>query len=76
MNSKRNGKDKRNNILNILINIQSVVFDGICFDYNDKLEYKSEESIANRIKLRRGRFDEIKRKEQKINNKLFKALFY
>ena len=32
-------------------------------------------SIAERIKLRKERFDEIKRKEQNINNELFKASF-
>ena len=34
-----------------------------------------ERSIAERIKLRKERFDEIKRKEQNINNELFKAYF-
>ena len=34
-----------------------------------------ERSIADRTKLRRGRFDEIKRKEQNINNELFKEYF-
>ena len=34
-----------------------------------------ERSIAKRIKLRRGRSDEIKRKEQNINNELFKKYF-
>ena len=31
--------------------------------------------MAERTKLRRGRFDEIKRSEQNINNKLFKLYF-
>ena len=34
-----------------------------------------ERSIAERIKLRRERLDEIKRKEQNINNELFKIYF-
>ena len=34
-----------------------------------------EESIAEKRKLRRRRLDEIKRKEQKINNELFKVYF-
>ena len=34
-----------------------------------------ERSIAERIKLRKERFDEIKRKEQSINNHFFKAYF-
>ena len=32
-------------------------------------------SIIERIKLRRGRFDEIKRKVQNLYNELFKAYF-
>ena len=31
--------------------------------------------MAERTKLRRGRFDEIKRSEQNISNKLFKVYF-
>ena len=34
-----------------------------------------EKSIAARIKLRKERFDEIKRKEQTINNEVFKEYF-
>ena len=34
-----------------------------------------ERSIAERTKLRRERLDEIKRKEQNINNELFKEYF-
>ena len=34
-----------------------------------------EGSIAERTKLRRGRFDEIKRKKLDMNNELFKAYF-
>ena len=34
-----------------------------------------ERSIAERTKLRRQRLDEIKRKEQNINNELFKKYF-
>ena len=34
-----------------------------------------QRSIAERTKLRRGRFDEIKRKKLDINNELFKAYF-
>ena len=34
-----------------------------------------ERSIAEKTILRRGRSDEIGRKEQKINNELFKAYF-
>ena len=38
-------------------------------------EEKFERSIAERTKLIRGRSDEIERKEQNINNELFKAYF-
>ena len=34
-----------------------------------------EKSIAARIKLRKERFDEIKRKEQTIKNEVFKEYF-
>ena len=34
-----------------------------------------ERSIAERTKLRRGKSDEIERKEQKINNEQFKVYF-
>ena len=34
-----------------------------------------ERSIEERIKSRRGRLDEIKRKQQNINNELFKEYF-
>ena len=34
-----------------------------------------ERSIAEQIKLRKERFDEIKRERQNINNELFKAYF-
>ena len=34
-----------------------------------------ERSMAERTKLKRGRFDEIKRSEQNTNNKLFKVYF-
>ena len=34
-----------------------------------------ERSIAERTKLRRGRLDEIKRKEQYLNNELFREYF-
>ena len=36
MNSTSKGKDKRNNILNILSNVELLVFDGLYFDYHDK----------------------------------------
>ena len=64
-------KNKRKNILNVLDNIELSVFDGTYFHQrNQSLE--SEESIAERTKLRRQRFDEIAEKEKNINNELLK----
>ena len=63
------------NFLNILKNIGSI-FTGASLHYkNVPKETMFERSIAERTKLRKGRFDEIKRKEQKINNELFKVYF-
>ena len=51
-----------NNILDILNNLGSV-FTGAYLHYKDvSKETIFERSIAERAKLRRGRFDEIKRK--------------
>ena len=59
-------------ILNILSNVGSI-FIGVCLQYkNVPKETMFERSIAERIKLKRERLDEIKRKEQNINNELFK----
>ena len=64
--------DKGNNILNILSNLE-LVFTGVYLHYDDKPE--SEESIAERTKLRRQRLDEIAKKEKMINSGLFKENF-
>ena len=68
--SKGKGKDKRNNILTILDNIETSVFDGVYFHYSGKPsepDPKSEESIAKRIQLRKQlrkqRLNEITKKE-------------
>ena len=72
-NAKGKSKNKRNNILNVLENFESV-FNGNYFNYKDKpskSESKSElEDIAKRQK-----FDEIANKEKKINPKSFKKYF-
>ena len=63
---KGKGRNKRNNILNILNNIESSLFEGVCYHYKDlskKTEY--ERSIAKGKKLRRQRFDEVKKREKK-----------
>ena len=69
--AKGKSKNKGNNILYILNNIESSLFDGVYFHYKDapkKTEY--EKSIAERAKLRRQRLDEVKKREENINNKL------
>ena len=73
--TKGKGKDRTNNILNVLNNLESV-FTGAYLHYkNVSKETKFERSITERTKLRRGRLGEIKRKEQNINNELFKRYF-
>ena len=50
------GENKRNNILNVLENLESVVFNGVYLHYKNKpseSELKSEESFAERTKLRK-----------------------
>ena len=73
---KGKSKNKRNNIFNISNNIDSSVFDGVYFHYKTapkKTEY--EKSIAETAKLRRQRLDEVKKREENINNKLFNYYF-
>ena len=61
--------------MDILIHVGSILT-GLYFHYkNVPEETMFERSIVERIKLRRGRSDEIERKEQNINNELFKAYF-
>ena len=62
-NAKGKGKDKRSNILNILENIESSIFDSYYYHYFDKPKI-TEESIAERTKLRRERLDMVKEKEE------------
>ena len=63
---KSKSKGRRNNILSVLKNLESV-FTGVYLDYSDKpSESESEQCIAERTKLRRHRSDEIaKRKDDK-----------
>ena len=60
-------------ILNVLKNLKSV-FTGLYFHYKD-VPSESEESIAERTKLRRQRSDEIANKEKMINPELFREYF-
>ena len=69
--AKFKGKNKRNNILNILDNIESSLFHGLYFHYKDV----PKRSIAERVKLRRPRLDEVKKIEENINNDLFSHYF-
>ena len=64
--AKGRGKDKRDNILNILENIESSIFDGYYYHYFDNLKSKTtEKSITERTKLRRQRLDIVKKKGKK-----------
>ena len=72
---EKSNRSEKYNILNILNNVGSI-FTGVYLHYkNVPKETMFERSIAERIKLRRERLDEIKRKEQNINNELFKEYF-
>ena len=58
-------------MLDILNNVGSI-FTGTYLHYRDvPKETMFERRIGVRIKSRKGRLDEIKRKEQNINNELF-----
>ena len=64
---------RKYDILNILKNVGSI-FTGLYFHCKDvPKETMFERSIEERKGFKKGRFDEIKRKEQNINNELFKA---
>ena len=66
--AKGRDKDKRDNILIILENIESSIFDGYYYHYFDNLKLKTtEKSIAERTKLRRQRLDIVKKREKTIN---------
>ena len=74
MKARGRGKNKRNNILSVISNIKSSLFDGVYLNYFDK-QSKSEESIAERTKLRRQGFNEIAEREKMIDPKLFRECF-
>ena len=72
---KKSNTVEKYNILNILNNVGSI-FTGAYLNHKDVPEETMfERNIAERTKLRRERLDEIKRKEQNINNELFKEYF-
>ena len=72
--SASRGKNKRENILNVLNNLEPVILDGVYFNYYDKPELESEKNIAEKAKLRRQRFDEISKKKM-IYPYLFRNYF-
>ena len=61
--------------MNILNNVGSIYTGAYLHYKNVPRETMFERSIAERTKLRRGRSDEVRRKEQNINNELFKKYF-
>ena len=66
-------KNKRNDILNVLNNLESV-FTGVYLHYDNK-SLKSEESIAERRKLTRHEFDEITKKEKMMSSEVLEKYF-
>ena len=75
---KGKGKDKRENILNVLRNLKSV-FTGIYVYYNNapksESELKPEKIISERTKLRRQRPDKIAKRGKVIDRKLLRRYF-
>ena len=75
LTKEKSNDTRKYNTLNILNNVVSI-FTGTYLHYKYvPKETMFERSIAERIKLRKERFDEIKTKEQSINNELFEAYF-
>ena len=72
-NTKGKGKNKRHKILEVLEKLKSV-FTGVYLHYKN-VASESEESIAEWIKLRRQRSDEIANKEKIMDSKLFREYF-
>ena len=59
-----------------ILNNGGTIFTDAYFHYKDvPKETVFERTIVERTKSRKGRFDEIKGKEQNINNELFKEYF-
>ena len=68
-------KNKRVNILNVLGNIESSVFDGAYLDYSHKPEPEKEERIADTTKLRRQRATEIVKQSHAMSLDLFRKYY-
>ena len=73
-NTSGREKDKRNNILMILDNLKQSLFEGVCFHHKDKSP-ETEESIAERTKLKRQRVPEIVNENHTISLELFRKYF-
>ena len=69
------GKDRRENILEILNKLESTVFDGVYIHYDKVSERETEESIAERNQLRRKKLNEIAENEERISLKLIRMYF-
>ena len=69
------GKDRKENILEILNKLESTVFDGVYIHYDKVPELKTEESVAERNQLRRTRLIEIAENEERISLKLIRMYF-
>ena len=75
LTKEKSNDTRKYNTLDILNNVGSI-FTGTYLHYKYvPKETMFERSIAERIKLRKERCDEIKTKEQNINNELFEAYF-
>ena len=66
---------RKYNISDTVNNLNSIFTSTYLHQKDVSKETMFEKSIAARIKLRKERFDEIKRKEQTINNEVFKEYF-
>ena len=64
---EKSNDTRKYNILNVLDNIDSI-FTGTYLHYKDVSKQTMFKSVAERTKLRRQKFDEIKRKEQNVSN--------
>ena len=74
LEKSKSNKPEKYNILNILENVGSI-FTGTYFHYKEvPKETIFERRIVERIKSRKGRLDEIERKEQNIINCLKNTL--
>ena len=62
---KGKGRNKRNNILNILNNIELSLFEVLYYHYKDLSKKTRQSKIAEGAKLRRQWLDEVKKREKK-----------